>query len=142
MSSRTRHIITYVTASVLLVAGILFALAFHRTAKANRAAEDKADQLIASLQSDGLAAPAKDQIIRVLGDDGGLVCADPGNALIRAALLGVLDNGAGGPGQRPVIADRKVVRGGLRIVQIYCPEKLDEARDLVDDLKLSGDEEG
>jgi hypothetical protein len=117
-------------------------LAFHRTAKADRAAADKADQLIASLQSDGFTAPAKDQIVRVLGDDGGPVCADPGSALMRATLLGALDNGAGGPGQRPVIADRKAVRGGLRIVQIYCPEKLDEARQLVNDLKLSGDGEG
>ena len=45
---------------------------------------DKADELIAALDEAGLTAPSKDQIVRVLGDDGGALCDDPGNALRKA----------------------------------------------------------
>ena len=136
--SRTKRIVLYVVSSVLLVALLVVAVAAHRTAKANRSAQDKADQLIAGLQQDGFAAPAKDQIVHVLGDDGGTVCADPGKALMRAVLLDKLSTGSSGPGQRPAVVNRKEIRGGLRIVQIYCPEKIDKVKSYVDDLKLSG----
>lgn len=136
--SRTKRVVLYVVTSVLLVALTVVAVAAHRKAKADRIAQDKADQLIASLQQDGFTAPAKEQIVHVLGDDGGTVCADPGRALMRAVLLDKLSTGSSGPGQRPAVANRKQVRGGLRIVQIYCPEKLDSVRQFVDGLKLSG----
>ena len=133
-----KRTILYVVSAILLVGLIGIGIAVHRQNKADRQAEDKADQLIADLQQDGYAAPSKDQIVHVLGNDGGLVCADPGRALARAILLDKLGNGSGGPGARPVIADRKSIRGGLRIVQIYCPEKIDAVKSYVDDLKLSG----
>jgi hypothetical protein len=133
-----KRTIIYVVSAILLVGLIGVALAVHRQNKADRAADEKADQLIASLQQDGYTAPSKDQIVRVLGSDGGMVCTDPGRALGRAILLDKLSNGSGGPGERPVIADRRSVRGGLRIVQIYCPEKIDAVKSYVDDLKLSG----
>ncbi len=133
-----KRTVIYVVSAVLLIGLVVVGLAVHRQNKAGREADQKADQLIASLQQDGFTAPSKDQIVRVLGNDGGLVCADPGRALGRAILLDKLSNGSGGPGQRPVIADRRAVRGGLRIVQIYCPEKIDKVKSYVDDLKLSG----
>ena len=43
-----------------------------------RQASDKADEFIAALDEAGLTAPSKDQITRVLGDDGGALCDDPG----------------------------------------------------------------
>ncbi|MCY1136877.1 hypothetical protein OWR29_02630 [Actinoplanes sp. Pm04-4] len=98
-------------------------------------AEAKAVRLNAELVSAGLRAPAPDQIARVLGDDGGAVCADPGNALRRSTLYGMLTNGAAGPGQRPVIAGNNVLKGQLAIMKVYCPQHLDELQRIAGDLK-------
>ena len=73
--------------------------------------------------------------MRVLGDDGGATCADPNDALSRAVLFTQLANGAAGPGARPVIADSRVVQGQLLIIQIYCPDELEDFQEFVDDLK-------
>ena len=40
-----------------------------------------------------------------------------------------------GPGARPVIADSRVVQGQLLIIKIYCPDKLADFQEYVDDLK-------
>ena len=72
---------------------------------------------------------------RVLGDDGGATCEDPNDALSRSVLLAQLSNGASGPGARPVIADSRVFRGQLLIIEIYCPDELDEFQAYVEDLK-------
>lgn len=76
--------------------------------------------------------------MRVLGTDGGATCTDPNEALNRAILLSQLANGAGGPGARPVIADSRVVRGQLLIIEVYCPDQLEEFQQFVDDLKTDG----
>jgi hypothetical protein len=73
----------------------------------------------------------------VLGNDGGPVCADPASALQRAAASGQLSNGAGGPGTRPIIADRRIVEGELAIIAIYCPDQLSEFEEFVDDLRTA-----
>ena len=73
--------------------------------------------------------------MRVLGDDGGATCADPNDALTRAILLSQLANGAAGPGARPVIADSRVVQGQLLIIQVYCPDELEDFKQFVEDLK-------
>ena len=73
--------------------------------------------------------------MRVLGDDGGATCTDPNEALNRAVLLSQLANGSGGPGTRPVIADSRVIRGQLLIIEIYCPEELDDFKQFVEDLE-------
>lgn len=75
--------------------------------------------------------------MRVLGDDGGAVCADPNAALSRATLLAQLANGSGGPGTRPVIADSRVVQGELMVIKVYCPEELQDFQEFVDNLNLS-----
>ena len=62
----------------------------------------------------------------MLGRDGGAMCQDPNGALSRAMLQAQLSNGAGGPGQRPVIADTDVVQGETLAISVYCPDKLAE----------------
>lgn len=125
----------YVTACVILgimVVWAIFAFSSHRETKR---AEDKADQLITALQDAGYRTPDKDQIVRVLGDDGGATCDNPNKALGRATLLALLANGATGPGARPVIADSRVVQGQLLIMKVYCPDELEDFQKFVDDLK-------
>ncbi|PJI93333.1 hypothetical protein [Luteimicrobium subarcticum] len=126
----------YWTAIGLLVVGFLIAILSFSGARANARAAEKADELTAALTDAGLRAPSQDQITRLLGDDGGAVCEDPGSALSQATLDAQLTNGAAGPGQRPVIADDRVVQGQRIVLQVYCPDQLDEFEQAVDDLNL------
>jgi hypothetical protein len=126
----------YVTAIGLLVVLLVIGLLTWSSAKSSAAASDKADQLIAALAAAGAPTPHKDQVVRVLGDDGGATCNDPTAALNKATLHGMLMNGAGGPGMRPVIADNRVVKGQLAIIKIYCPDKLPSFQDFVGGLRL------
>ena len=72
--------------------------------------------------------------MRVLGDDGGATCEDPNDALSRAILFSQLANGAAGPG--PGRSSRTAGRQGqLLIIQIYCPDELEDFQEFVDDLK-------
>jgi hypothetical protein len=116
---------------VVTLAGVL---AFSRGVN-DAQAQNKANELIDALTEVGARTPDVDQVARVLGDDGGATCENPNEALSRAVLLSQLTNGATGPGQRPVIADSRVVQGQLLIIQIYCPDELDDFKDFVGDLK-------
>jgi Tfp pilus assembly protein FimT len=127
--------ILYIMAAVLVGVLMVIALFTFSSARSTREAEEKADELIAAIEEAGATAPSRDQIVRVLGDDGGATCTDPNESLTRAVLLSQLANGAGGPGARPVIADSRVVRGQLLIIEIYCPEELEEFREFVEDLE-------
>ena len=132
MSHRVLYISSIVVLVLMAAVALLSFSAAHQTAQAN----DKAQQLIAEIEAAGLRAPQQDQIVRVLGDDGGAVCADPDDALRRGILFGQLTNGAAGPGQRPVVADNKVVQGQLLIMKVYCPQYAEAFQNVVDDLKL------
>ncbi|MDM7856440.1 hypothetical protein [Cellulomonas alba] len=127
----------YVTAIVVLVGLVVVGLATFSAAKESQAASDKADQLIAALAATGARTPQKDQVVRVLGDDGGATCQDPTSALAKGTLFSQMMNGAAGPGMRPLIADNRVVRGQLLIITIYCPDELARFQDFVDGLKLA-----
>jgi hypothetical protein len=127
--------ILYVVVAIVVVAATVAGLLAYSSAKSTQKAEQKADQLIAALQKAGARTPSRDQIVRVLGDDGGAVCANPNQALTRATLNAMLTNGAGGPGIRPVIVDRRVLLGELLIIQVYCPDKLPRFQQLVNNLK-------
>ena len=120
--------------AVITLAGVL---AFSRGVN-DAQAQNKANELINALTEVGARTPDVDQVARVLGDDGGATCENPNEALSRAVLLSQLTNGATGPGQRPVIADSRVVQGQLLIIQIYCPDELDDFKDFVGDLKTDG----
>ena len=125
----------YIAAWIILGALIVGGLLAFSSARETQEAQDKADQLIAALEAAGATAPERDQIVRVLGDDGGATCESPNDALQRTILLSQLTNGASGPGSRPVIADSRVFRGQLLILEIYCPDELDDFQEFVDDLK-------
>ena len=104
--------------------------------KDDEAAQQKAAQLTAAGKRAGLNVPIdQDIIIRSLGSDGGAVCDNPASALGRATLLDQLTNGAGFVGRRPVIVDSQVLLGEALILQIYCPEELQDFKDKIDDLK-------
>ena len=133
-SPRERSWIYFAACAVLAVL-VLWAIFAFSSARETKRAQDKADELIAALQDAGARTPDQDQIVRVLGDDGGATCANPNEALSRATLLALLANGATGPGARPVIADSRAVRGQLLIMQIYCPDELEDFQEFVDDLK-------
>ena len=135
--SQTRRERTWIYYTALIILGLMVvaALIAFRGARETREAQDKADQLIAALEEAGARTPSRDQIVRVLGDDGGATCANPNDALSRAVLLSQLTNGATGPGARPVIADSRVVQGQLLIIEIYCPDELEEFQQFVDDLE-------
>ena len=133
-SKRERNWI-YITAWVLLGAFVLAGLIAFSSARETREAQEKADELIAAIEDAGATAPDRDQIVRVLGDDGGATCEDPNEALNRAVLLAQLSNGASGPGSRPVIADSRVFQGQLLIIEVYCPDELDDFREFVEDLE-------
>jgi Tfp pilus assembly protein FimT len=125
----------YITACLVLGVMVVIALFAFGSARQTQKAQDKADQLISELNAVGARAPDQDQIVRVLGDDGGATCANPNEALSRATLLSQLANGATGPGARPVIADSRAVQGQLLIIKVYCPDELADFQAFVDDLK-------
>lgn len=133
-SKRERNWI-YITAWIILGALVVAGLFAFSSARETREAQEKADQLITALEDAGARTPDRDQIVRVLGDDGGATCENPNDALNRAVLLSQLTNGATGPGARPVIADSRVFQGQLLIIEIYCPDELDDFREFVADLE-------
>ena len=105
---RERSIIYVITVVILIVLGVIAVFTFFAAREAQQA-EEKATELIQSLEDAGVDVTlTSEQIARVLGDDGGVVCADPNAALSRAALLDRLSNGAAGPGQRPILAEDRL----------------------------------
>ena len=119
--------------AVLVVVG-LFTL---KAGATTQAAQDKAAQLTTELEGAGVPAPTSEVLVRLLGDDGGAVCQDPNSGLAKAALLGALVNGSGGPGSRPIIAESRLLQGQLRIVSVYCPDELDDFQEFVDSLETT-----
>lgn len=133
-SGRERSVI-YIVVTVVLVVLTVVALLMFRGGRENAAAEEKAAQLTQALDAAGMRAPTTDQIVRVLGDDGGAVCANPNGALTRALVLGELTNGAAGPGRRPVIVEDRVLRSQLLIIGVYCPDEFPNYEEFVDRLE-------
>ncbi|MFI7063935.1 hypothetical protein ACIBL3_23315 [Kribbella sp. NPDC050124] len=133
-SGRERKTI-YIVVAVVLVILLIIGLFTYSSSKYTREAEQKADQLISELEAKGARTPTRDQVVHVLGTHGGATCSNPNDALSKGILLSLLSNGAAGPGMRPVIADSRVVQGQLLIIEIYCPEELQEFQEFVNDLK-------
>ena len=129
--------VTYFIIGAVLVFLCVLGLILYDSAQDNQDAQAKADQLVAQFEQAGLPVPADtDQIVAVLGDDGGAVCANPANALGKALLADQISNGASFVGRRPVIFDRRFVVGEALILQIYCPEELPAYQAQIDDLKF------
>ncbi len=120
---------------VLIVLTVIALFSFSSARETARASE-KADEFIAALEDAGLNAPSKEQITRVLGDDGGALCDDPSGALRRSIVNAQLVNGAAGPGTRPILADaRRLLQGQVIALQVYCPDEVEDFRDFVGDLE-------
>lgn len=137
--SRTRmasqHRWIYLGALVLLLAFLVVGLlTFHQVHRTN-AANRKAAQLNAALTATGYPAIDQTQIARTLGSDGGEACTNRDGALKKGLWLVDLSNGAGGPGQRPLIADDRALQAGEIVIGVYCPSQLQQYRDRVNDLK-------
>jgi hypothetical protein len=99
-------------------------------------AQAMADEVIAAFEAAGRPPPSKDLLVNLFGTDGGNACVNPGARLNEALHRQfVIANGAAHVGVRPVIADRDVVEGGLLILDVYCPDKAQEVRAYVEDLK-------
>ncbi|MFC5789411.1 hypothetical protein EDM22_04910 [Agromyces tardus] len=141
-SPRQRSVLYIVVSVVLIILAVWAVIAF-ASARESQRAEEKASQLVQVLEDAGATAPPAPEIIaRVLGDDGGAVCANPNQALSRATLYGMLTTGAGGPGERPVIVDNKVLKGQLAIIEVYCPDELEDFRQFVDSLETTDSANG
>ena len=132
----TRRITYFLVGGVILVL-LVVALVAWNSNKETQAANQKADQLIATLNQAGLPTPDKDRVVQTLGDDGGTVCADPELALKKAIMYGLATNGAAGPGLRPVIADNRLVKGALGVIKTYCPDELPELTKTADQFKTA-----
>lgn len=136
MFHQHNRLVYWIAGGVFLVLVVIGLLAY-RGADADQTADAKADQFLAQLQQAGVQRlPSKDQVVRVLGDDGGSTCQDPGNALRKATLFSMIVNGASGPGMRPIVTDSALVNGQLAVIRVYCPDKLDAFKSYVDDLKF------
>lgn len=103
----------------------------------DKEANAKADELIAALEKAGLPVPEnKDTITRVLGTDGGPVCDDPDDGLRKALLNTALVNGASFVGQRPIRADRRLLKGNLIVLSVYCPDEIEGLKDHIEDFRV------
>jgi hypothetical protein len=98
-------------------------------------ADAKALELQSKMVAAGYPLPDKDTVVAVFGHDGGAVCKHPNRALAKAQWLNNMANGAGGPGMRPVIADRKALAAEAIVISVYCPQYLAAFQDNIDDLK-------
>jgi hypothetical protein len=134
--SRKRWVVYTVVIVAVVVLGAIMISAY-RGATVNAEATQKAQQVATAITNAGYTAPDTEAIARVLGDDGGAVCQDPGNALRQAAWNAMIANGATGPGARPVIGDHVLVRAEGLIIGVYCPDRLPAYNDLVKKLKLA-----
>ncbi|RFC76930.1 hypothetical protein [Streptomyces sp. AcE210] len=131
----SQHRWIYVCAILLLLALVVVGIIQYDSVKTTDDAHKKADRLADELVAAGYSRPDTGGIVRTLGTDGGNVCDDPGSALKSGLWKIHLSNGAGGPGQRPVISDRRAVEAEAIVLGVYCPGKLDKIQDKVDDLR-------
>ncbi|MFD8787436.1 hypothetical protein [Kitasatospora sp. NPDC059599] len=135
MASQHRWI--YIGAIVVLVGMMIAGLLTYTQQKATNEAYRKANQLNDALVAKGFAARNPHNIALTLGTDGGAVCDRPNSDLRQGLWLTQLTNGAGGPGMRPVIVDRKILEAGAEVIKVYCPDKLAGYQEQIDDLKTS-----
>jgi amino acid transporter len=120
----------------VLVALVVIGLITYNAGKNNQEAKAKAQELTQKFEQAGLPVPADiEQITRSLGTDGGAVCDNPANALGKATLNDQIMNGADFVGRRPVRIDRQILLGEALILQTYCPDKLQQYQDKINDYK-------
>jgi len=133
---RDRKMTFWIIGGVVLLLFIV-ALIARRHNEKTEAAQTKATQLQVAFTRSGLLPPSSEQIVNLLGEDGEVVCQDPEGALGRAIHYGVSTSGAGGPGMRPVYTPRQLVTGTGLVLSVYCPDKLPEFLESVENLKIA-----
>ncbi|MFF2302116.1 hypothetical protein ACFVVP_06360 [Streptomyces sp. NPDC058128] len=131
----SEHKWVYWGAIVILVGLVIAGIVRYQAVKTNNETASKANQLRDQLVKAGYPAPDTETLERVLGTDGGPVCDDPGSALKTALWKIQQGNGATGPGMRPVITDSKAVEVERIVLQVYCPDEVDDFEDSLNDLK-------
>lgn len=133
-----RRWIVYTAAAILAVAvGVLMAVLYssYHANQDRELAEQRAAELHGKFEEIGITAFDEDQIVAVLGADGGGFCTDPA-ALVKATANLGSTNGATGPGSRPSLVDERRLAGDRLVIEVYCPEQLGEFDDYVDSLNL------
>ena len=126
----------YFTACVILALMVVWAVIVFSSARETTQAQEKADELIAALEDAGARDPrqgpdrarARRRRRRHLRQPERR--AEPGHPAARCSRTAPPV-----PGARPVIADSRVVQGQLLIIEIYCPDELEDFQEFVDDLK-------
>lgn len=131
----SEHRWIYIGAIVVLVALVVIGIIQYEKVKSTNEAAEKANQLADAAEDAGWPRPDTRTIERTLGTDGGIVCDDPASALKSGLWKLNVSNGAAFVGQRPVIGDERALRAEAKILEIYCPEKLDDFEDKFEDLE-------
>jgi hypothetical protein len=134
---RSEHRFIYLGSALLLVALLVAGLIGFGQAGTSVSANDKANRLATQLEAAGYPVPDHGVIVRTLGTDGGLLCTDPGNTLVVSQAKIALSNGAGGPGQRPVISDDVAINAAELAVSVYCPDQLGAFKKAYGNLKYA-----
>ena len=128
--------VLYIVVTVVLVSIAVWAVIAFGASREAEQAEEKADELVQTLEAEGATTTLRPEVIaRVLGDDGGAVCANPNQALSRSTLYGMLTTGSGNPGERPFITENRFLQGQLAIIEVYCPDELEEFQEFIDSLQ-------
>ncbi|MGV9457078.1 hypothetical protein [Streptomyces sp. NPDC003635] len=131
----SEHRWIYIGAIVVLVALVVIGIIQYEKVKSTNEAAEKANQLADAAEDAGWPRPDTRTIERTLGTDGGIVCDDPVSALESALWKINVSNGAAFVGQRPVIGDGRALRAEAKILEIYCPHKLEDFQDKFEDLE-------
>ena len=131
----SEHRWIYIGAIVVLVLMVIIGLVTFRSVHASNQANQKAQQLDEALVAAGYPSIDQTEAARLLGTDGGALCNDPESALKHGLWLVDMSNGAGGPGQRPIIADLRALQAGAIVVKVYCPDNLEAYQQKINDLK-------
>ncbi|MGW0045482.1 hypothetical protein [Rhodococcus sp. NPDC003348] len=134
------HLTLYLVAFALFVGLAVWGLVAFNQDQRSEEANAMATELALRFSAAGLDPLDIDATARVLGTDGGAVCADPAAALNKATLDQQIVSGAAGPGMRPIIATRNLLVGERLVLEVYCPENLADFDAAVSDLKLADDE--
>ena len=131
----SHRIIYWVVGGVMAVLLVVMLIAYNYNRSSEEALE-KAQQLNLTFQEAGLPALRDPvEVARVLGTDGGSVCAAVQPGVGRG--MAKLNLSVGGAFfTRAVIADRNLATGLRAVVETYCPESIPDAEEFIDSLRF------
>jgi len=135
MSRDTEHRMMSTGLAIVLGTLLVWGVVVFRQHAQTDAAKARAEQLVGALRSADLSAPPQGTIVRLLGVDGGAVCATSGSDVARGLLKLSLFVNAGSPGGRPVLLSSALLKGGELIVRTYCPEQLASYQQFLSELR-------